>query len=81
MRCNQRFLKYGGLQLSKSRITVTPSESDKTETTVTNKTDDKKNTAKTGDSTDVVTSLVAAIGSLTLLVGCAFVLRNKKARA
>ena len=40
-----------------------------------------KNTAKTGDSTDVVTSLVAAIGSLTLLVGCAFVLRNKKVRA
>ena len=65
----------------KPNITVTPSESDKTETTVTNKTDDKKNTAKTGDSTDVVTSLVAAIGSLTLLVGCAFVLRNKKARA
>ena len=68
-------------ETDKPNITVKPSESDKNDTTVTNKTDDKKNTAKTGDSTDVVTSLVAAIGSLTLLVGCAFVLRNKKVRA
>ena len=68
-------------ETDKANITVKPSESDKNDTTVTNKTDDKKNTAKTGDSTDVVTSLVAAIGSLTLLVGCAFVLRNKKVRA
>ena len=66
----------------KPNITVTPSESDKKDTTtVTTKTDDKKNTAKTGDSTDVTTSLIATIGSLALLVGCAFVLRNKKVRA
>lgn len=63
----------------KPNITVTPSNSDKKDTTtVTTKTDDKKGTAKTGDSTDVTTSLVAAIGSLALLVGCAYVLRNKK---
>lgn len=66
----------------KPNITVTPSNSDKKDTTtVTTKTDDKKGTAKTGDSTDVTTSLVAAIGSLALLVGCAFVLRKKKVRA
>ena len=66
----------------KPNITVTPSDSDKKDTTtVTTKTDDKKGTAKTGDSTDVTTSLVAAIGSLALLVGCAFVLRKKKVRA
>ena len=66
----------------KPNITVTPSNSDKKDTTtVTTKTDDKKGTAKTGDSTDVTTSLVAAIGSLALLVGCAFVLRKKKGRA
>ena len=63
----------------KPNITVTPSESDKKDTTtVTTKTDDKKNTAKTGDSTDVTTSLIATIGSLALLVGCAYVLRKKK---
>ena len=66
----------------KPSITVTPSDSDKKETTtVTTKTDDKKGTAKTGDSTDVTTSLVATIGSLALLVGCAYVLRKKKVRA
>ena len=66
----------------KPNITVTPSDSDKKDTTtVTTKTDDKKGTAKTGDSTDVTTSLIATIGSLALLVGCAFVLRNKKVRA
>ena len=66
----------------KPSITVTPSDSDKKETTtVTIKTDDKKGTAKTGDSTDVTTSLVATIGSLALLVGCAYVLRKKKVRA
>lgn len=66
----------------KPNITVTPSNSDKKDTTtVTTKTDDKKGTAKTGDSTDVTTSLVAAIGSLALLVGCAYVLRKKKVRA
>ena len=66
----------------KPNITVTPSNSDKKDTTtVTTKTDDKKGTAKTGDSTDVTTSLVATIGSLALLVGCAFVLRKKKVRA
>ena len=66
----------------KPNITVTPSESDKKDTTtVTTKTDDKKNTAKTGDSTDVTTSLIATIGSLALLVGCAYVLRKKKIRA
>ena len=66
----------------KPNITVTPSDSDKKDTTtVTTKTDDKKGTAKTGDSTDVTTSLGAAIGSLALLVGCAFVLRKKKVRA
>ena len=66
----------------KPNITATPSNSDKKDTTtVTTKTDDKKGTAKTGDSTDVTTSLVAAIGSLALLVGCAFVLRKKKVRA
>lgn len=59
-----------------------PSESDKKDTTtVTTKTDDKKGTAKTGDSTDVATSLIATIGSLALLVGCAYVLRKKKVRA
>ena len=47
-------------------------------TAVTTKTDDKKGTAKTGDSTDVTTSLIATIGSLALLVGCAYVLRKKK---
>lgn len=41
----------------------------------------RRGTAKTGDSTDVTTSLAAAIGSLALLVGCAYVLRNKKVRA
>lgn len=65
----------------KPNITVNPSESDKTETTVTTKTEDKKGTAKTGDSTDVTTSLVATIGSLALLVGFAYVLRKKKVRA
>ena len=66
----------------KPNITVTPSDSDKKDTTtVTTKTDDKKGTAKTGDSTDVATSLVAAIASLALLVGSAFVLRKKKVRA
>ena len=66
----------------KPNITVTPSDSDKKDTTaVTTKTDDKKRTAKTGDSTDVTTSLIATIGSLALLVGCAYVLRNKKVRA
>ena len=66
----------------KPNITVTPSESDKKDTTtVTTKTDDKKGTAKTGDSTDVTTSLIATIGSLALLVGCAYVLRKKKIRA
>ena len=66
----------------KPNITVTPSDSDKKDTTtVTTKTDDKKGTAKTGDLTDVATSLVAAIASLALLVGCAFVLRKKKVRA
>ena len=66
----------------KPNITVTPSDSDKKDTTtVTTKTDDKKGTAKTGDSTDVAASLVAAIASLALLVGCAFVLRKKKVRA
>lgn len=66
----------------KPNITVTPSDSDKKDTTtVTTKTDDKKGTAKTGDLTDVATSLVAAIASLALLVGCAFVLRKKKIRA
>ena len=65
----------------KPNITVKPSDTDKTGTTVTTKTDDKKGTAKTGDSTDITTSLVAAIGSLALLVGCAFVLRKKKVRA
>ena len=48
---------------------------------MTTKTDDKKGTAKTGDSTDITTSLVATIGSLALLVGCAYVLRKKKVRA
>ena len=63
----------------KPNITVTPSDSDKKDTTtVTTKTDDKKGTAKTGDSTDVTTSLIATIGSLALLVGCAYVLRKKK---
>lgn len=66
----------------KPNITVTPSNSDKKDTTtVTTKTDDKKGTAKTSDSTDVTTSLVTAIGSLALLVGCAYVLRKKKVRA
>ena len=66
----------------KPNITVTPSDSDKKDTTtVTTKTDDKKGTAKTGDLTDVATSLVAAIASLALLLGCAFVLRKKKVRA
>ncbi|WP_295139493.1 LPXTG cell wall anchor domain-containing protein, partial [uncultured Catenibacterium sp.] len=65
----------------KPNITVNPSESDKTETTVTTKTDDKKGTAKTGDSTDVTTSLVATFGSFALLVGFAYVLRKKKVRA
>ena len=66
----------------KPNITVTPSDSDKKDTTtVTTKTDDKKGTAKTGDSTDVTTSLIATIGSLALLVGCAYVLRKKKIRA
>ena len=66
----------------KPNITVTPSDSDKKDTTaVTTKTDDKKGTAKTGDSTDITTSLVATIGSLALLVGCAYVLRKKKVRA
>ena len=65
----------------KPNITVKPSDTDKTGTTVTTKTDDKKGTAKTGDSTDITTSLVATIGSLALLVGCAFVLRKKKVRA
>ena len=66
----------------KPNITVTPSNSDKKDTTtVTTKTDDKKGTAKTGDSTDVTTSLIATIGSLALLVGCAYVLRKKKIRA
>ena len=66
----------------KPNITVTPSNSDKKDTTtVTTKTDDKKGTAKTGDSTDVTTSLVTAIGSLALLVSCAYVLRKKKVRA
>ena len=66
----------------KPNITVTPSNSDKKDTTtVTTKTDDKKGTAKTGDSTDITTSLVATIGSLALLVGCAYVLRKKKVRA
>ena len=69
-------------ETDKPNITVKPSESDKKDTTtVTTKTDDKKNTAKTGDSTDVTTSLIATIGSLALLVGCAFVLRKKKIRA
>ena len=69
-------------ETDKPNITVKPSESDKKDTTtVTTKTDDKKNTAKTGDSTDVTTSLIATIGSLALLVGCAFVLLNKKVRA
>jgi len=66
----------------KPNITVTPSDSDKKDTTaVTTKTDDKKGIAKTGDSTDVTTSLIATIGSLALLVGCAYVLRKKKIRA
>ncbi len=65
----------------KPNITVKPSDTDKTGTTVTTKTDDKKGTAKTGDSTDITTSLVATIGSLALLVGCAYVLRKKKVRA
>ena len=66
----------------KPNITVTPSDSDKKDTTaVTTKTNDKKGTAKTGDSTDVTTSLIAIIGSLALLVGCAYVLRKKKIRA
>ena len=65
----------------KPNITVKPSDTDKTGTTVITKTDDKKGTAKTGDSTDITTSLVAAIGSLALLVGCAYVLRKKKVRA
>ena len=66
----------------KPNITVTPSDSDKKDTTaVITKTDDKKGTAKTGDSTDVTTSLIATIGSLALLVGCAYVLRKKKIRA
>ena len=66
----------------KPNITVTSSDSDKKDTTaVTTKTDDKKGTAKTGDSTDVTTSLIATIGSLALLVGCAYVLRKKKIRA
>ena len=66
----------------KPNTTVTPSDSDKKDTTtVTTKTDDKKGTAKTGDSTDVAASLVAAIASLALLVGSAFVLRKKKVRA
>ena len=68
-------------ETDKPNITVKPSDTDKTGTTVTTKTDDKKGTAKTGDSTDITTSLVAAIGSLALLVGCAFVLRKKKMRA
>ena len=69
-------------ETDKPNITVKPSDTDKKDTTtVTTKTDDKKGTAKTGDSTDVTTSLVAAIGSLALLVGCAFVLRKKKVRA
>ena len=69
-------------ETDKPNITVKPSDTDKKDTTtVTTKTDDKKGTAKTGDSTDVTTSLVATIGSLALLVGCAFVLRKKKVRA
>lgn len=69
-------------ETDKPNITVKPSESDKKDTTtVTTKTDDKKNTAKTGDSTDVTTSLIATIGSLALIVGCAYVLRKKKIRA
>ena len=65
----------------KPNITVKPSDTDKTGTAVTTKTDDKKGTAKTGDSTDITISLVATIGSLALLVGCAYVLRKKKVRA
>ena len=65
----------------KPNITVKPSDTDKTGTTVITKTDDKKGTTKTGDSTDITTSLVATIGSLALLVGCAYVLRKKKVRA
>ena len=69
-------------ETDKPNITVKPSDTDKKDTTtVTTKTDDKKGTAKTGDSTDVTTSLVATIGSLALLVGCAFVLHKKKVRA
>lgn len=66
----------------KPAITVKPSNSDKKDTTtVTTKTDNKKATAKTGDSTDVTTSLVTTISSLALLIGAAFVLRKKKTKA